>query len=366
MNFRILPALGLLAAAGISAAADAPPAKVAPTFAEVLDASGISATGYVEAAYEYISTTPSYRVFDTEHSAFSLHQAAMTLAYQPKDGFGAVVNLTAGNDAQLIHSYGSMDTGSFDVTQAFVQYAHGAMTVIGGKYTTLAGAETINPTTNTNMSRSILFGYAVPFTHTGVRATFAATDSMSFVVGLNNGWDQVRDYNSQKTTELGFAYTTKPFVLLIQGYIGSEPTSFGTSESRELIDAVATFNATDSLSFVLNYDYGKQDNAIATESEATGSATWSGIAGYLNYTFNPSWRFSGRVEYFDDSDGYRLGSMPQKLSELTLTFAYMAGKNFEMRFEGRYDKSNESTFSNTDGSKTDKQYSLGIDGIYKF
>ena len=48
------------------------------------------------------------------------------------------------------------------MTQAYVQYATGSWTFIGGKFVTLAGAETINPTTDTNFSRSILFGYAFP------------------------------------------------------------------------------------------------------------------------------------------------------------------------------------------------------------
>jgi len=51
-----------------------------------------------------------------------------------------------------------------------VQYAHGPLTIIGGKFVTLAGAEVINSTLDTNYSRSILFGYAIPFSHTGARS----------------------------------------------------------------------------------------------------------------------------------------------------------------------------------------------------
>src|SRR5882724_11676535 len=183
INVKLLSALSLLTAAGAATAADAPPA---PSLAAVLESSGITATGYVEAGAEYISTIPSYRVFDVEHSAFSLHQAALNLGYQPTEGFGAFVNITMGNDAQLIHSAGSnvlgSDGSSFDVTQAFVQYAGGPVTVIAGKYVTLAGAEVINSTADTNFSRSLLFGFAIPFGHTGVRATIAASDMLSFIV----------------------------------------------------------------------------------------------------------------------------------------------------------------------------------------
>jgi len=285
----------------------------------------------------------------------------LNLAYQPKEGFGAFVNLTAGDDAQLIHSVGSQDTGSFDVTQAYVQYASGDMTVIAGKFATLAGAEVINPTADTNISRSVLFGFAVPFTHTGVRATYAASDEVSLIFGVNNGWDQVRDLNTQKTAELGLAYTTKPFVLAVSGYVGSEPTLPGVNGSRQLIDIVATINVTDDLAFVFNYDWGKQDYFNAAKQ----SAKWTGLSGNINYTIDDSWRVSGRLEYFNDKNGFRLGAAPQKLKEATLTFAYMVEKTFEVRFEGRHDWSDKSTFMDN-GVATDNQNSIAIGGLFKF
>ena len=37
-------------------------------------------------------------------------------------------------------------------------------------------------------SRSLLF-FAEPLTHTGIRATYAASDTLSLVAGVNNGWN---------------------------------------------------------------------------------------------------------------------------------------------------------------------------------
>jgi len=88
------------------------PAKAAaPSIFDVLEASGIAITGYVDTSYEHLSglglfsrLTPD-RVFDARHESFTLNQAAVTIAKQPKEGFGAVVNLTAGQDAEVIKSY---------------------------------------------------------------------------------------------------------------------------------------------------------------------------------------------------------------------------------------------------------------------
>ena len=362
-----------------------PPAPTAPALTDVLTASGVDVHGYVDAAYSYLSGTGIFtsgtanRVFDTEPNSFNLHQAALTIDYQPKEGFGALVNLTAGRDARVIASAGEA-TSNFDVTQAFAQYAHGPLTVIGGKFVTLAGAEVINSTLDTNYSRSILFGYAIPFTHTGVRLTYAASDQLSLIVGVNNGWDQLQDQNKQKTGELGVSFTpNKLFALTVQGYSGVEQLSGGTFVGagrhgvRDLIDAVATYNATSQLTFILNVDWGNQENFTSLVNGASIKAKWDGAAAYANYQANDQWRLSVRAEYFDDKDGYRTGVI-QKWKEGTLTLAYLPTKFIELRGEARYDKSDSGAFvknstflSGVPGvGVSDNQTSIGVEAVYKF
>ena len=127
--------LGAFALPGIVLAAD-PPKSAIPTLDQVLEASGVSLNGYIDAGYEYSNKEPSDRVFDTKRNSFDLHQVGLTVAKQPKEGFGGLVNITAGSDAQVIHSnpITNPDSSRFDVTQAYVQYATGAWTVIGGKF----------------------------------------------------------------------------------------------------------------------------------------------------------------------------------------------------------------------------------------
>ena len=364
----------------------AEPAKpTAPSLTDVLAVSGIDVHGYVDTAYSYLSGMGVFtsgvadRVFDTEPNAFNLHQAALTIDYQPKEGFGGLVNLTAGRDARVIASLGE-STSNFDVTQAFAQYAHGPVTIIAGKFVTLAGAEVINSTQDTNYSRSILFGYAIPFTHTGARLTYAASDQVSVIVGVNNGWDQLQDANKQKTGELGVSFTpNKMFSLSVQGYSGVEQLSggtfigAGTHGVRSLIDAVGTYSATSQLTFVLNIDWGRQENVTSLVNGASITAKWDGAAAYANYQVNDQWRLSVRAEYFDDKDGYRTGVI-QKWKEATLTLAYLPTKFIEIRGEVRGDKSDSnvfvkdtSFFSGIPGAGVnDNQVSVGLEAVYKF
>lgn len=342
-----------------------------PTLGSVLKNSGVAVSGYVDASYSWLSEsgvftsgTPA-RVFDDQTNAFTLHQAALTAGYQPDKGWGGLVNLTAGEDAKVIKSLGS-STDNFDVTQAYVQYAGAHTTFMAGKFATLAGAELIDPTGDSTYSRSILFGYAIPFTHTGVRATFKASDAVSFVVGLNNGWDQMQDANAQKTLELAFDYTPgSHFSLFANGYSGDEPSSFG-NDRRSLLDLVANITANDKLSFTVNVDVGRQAGYASLVNGNNITAKWSGVAGYLNYKLSSKWGLVVRAEYLDDKDGFRTGVI-QKWKEGTVALRYMPAGPAEIRFELRDDKSNNPTFVSKDGlSVGDGMKSAGIEFLYKF
>ena len=349
-------------------AAAAEPAKPTPgTLAAILDTSGITATGYVAASYYHSNGYSTDHQFDNKHDSFQLDQAALTVAYQPKEGFGALVNIAAGEDMKILNAAEASNANTFDVVQAFVQYAAGPLTVIGGKYVTLAGAEVIAPTGNTNFSRSLLF-FAEPLTHTGIRATYAVTDTFSVIGGVNNGWNYSSlNKSGSKTGEVGAAWTpNKIFALTAQAYVGKDPV---VDAPRTLVDLVATYSATDALTLILSYDWGKQKQQLA----GLPDQDWNGAAFYTNYALNDQWRVSGRLEYLDDKGGFVSGTR-QTLKEGTVTFGYDPVKSFELRMEFRYDISNKNqpTFVrslNNDGTVStfaNSQTGLALQGVYKF
>jgi len=392
----------LLFAAGICAVLTAPSAVMAQApqpgaKAGPLSDLGIDFSGYVDASYNHLSrsntftsTTPS-RVFDLERNGLGLRQVALTFAKQPKEGLGGLLNLTAGKDADVIAAYKTdpgngrgcnvatglnadgtkCDRDRFDITQAFLQYATGSWTLVGGKFVTYAGAEVIQSTANPNFSRSILFGYAIPFTHTGVRAYYDITDTFQLMGGVNQGWDDVKDTNSSKGYELGFNYMPIK-VLSIHPMIhgGKERVgglvNTGPEGNRNLFDLVVTFNATDKLTFIVNYDYGTQANTAGSVPTGAGKAVWSGWAGYVNYQFTDQWKLSFRAEDFNDKDGYRTGIV-QKWKEATLTLAWLPTKPIELRAEVRRDRSNVASFLDRDGvTGRNNMSSYGVQFLYKF
>ena len=371
--------IGALALPGAVLAAD-PPAPAIPTLTQIFDASGLTVTGYIDASFANLTGEGAFvngipnRVFDTQENSFNLQQAAITIAKQPKEGFGGLVNVILGDDAQIIHSYDEQagaGTNRYDLTQAYVQYATGPLTVMAGKYVTNAGAETINPTAMTNFSRSILFGYAIPFAHTGIRAVYAINDMVTVLAGVNNGWDDLKDTNDAKTAEFGVTITPmKGLSILLTDYVGSERVGGlvgnGPQGNRNIFDLVVNWAATDALSFTVNYDYGFQEDTQTVTPNASSKAKWDGVAGYVNYQFNDMWRISVRGEYFDDKDGYRTG-IEQKWKEGTVTLGFMPAKSTEIRLEARGDVSSKASFVQTDNGEIGKtQYSYDVEAIYKF
>jgi hypothetical protein len=354
------------------------PAKTAQTkFDEMLDSAGLAVSGYVAASYYASNGYPSnIHQFDVRHNSFQLDQAGLQVAYQPKEGFGALVNVIAGEDARILHAAEDGHDNSFDLEQAFLQYATGPITLMAGKFVTLAGAEVINPTQNTNFSRSLLFFDSDPLTHTGFRAAYALSDQLTVTAGLNNGWNSTSTDFGSKTGELGvsFAPSSKLFALALNAYFG-RAQAFDSAGgllyegNRTLIDFVGTYNATSQLSIVLNFDWDQQQDAVDI-TDAFHDVSWHAAAVYVNYAVNDQWRVSLRGEYLDDRNGFVTGA-EQTLKEGTITVGYSPVKSFELRAEFRYDKSgaNTPTFIrsiNPTVSFSDNLSEFALQAVYKF
>ena len=372
-------AVSALFAAPATVLAQAKPAPV-PTLDKILEASGISVSGYIDAGYTHSDRNQAAftdRVFDQQNNSFGLHQFGLTVAKQPKEGFGGLVNVTAGSDAQIIHSFpepsGTGTAGSassmFDVTQAFLQYSSGPLTVIAGKFVTLQGSEVIWTPTNVNASHSILFG-AIPFTHTGVRATWALSDTVSLIAGVNNGWDQLTDSNKPKTAELGLTLNPiKPLTITVSDYYGKETQPFATlgaaDGKRNSFNVVASYTIIDPLTI------GAEVLSVSQDIPGGTNAKYNGAALYVTYMFMPKLRGVLRAESFDDKNGFKFApaafpTSDTKYKEVTATVSFLASDSFELRAEGRRDQATNTVFTDYAGVASKTMTSIALQGLYKF
>ncbi|MFA6357924.1 MAG: porin [Candidatus Omnitrophota bacterium] len=331
----------------------------------------ITLSGFVDTSYTYSFNHPDSgkttgRVFDTEANSFNLQAAKIALEKLPAKtgGVGFRADLLIGDDAKVIKPYG-WNTDDINLEQAYLDVlipVGKGLDVKAGKFVTLAGAEVIESKDNWNFSRSLLFGYAIPFTHTGVRASYPVFDTLTAYLGVNNGWDDIKDNNKGKTIESALAWSPSDRLSFnLASYYGPEESGDNHS-NRGLVDFIATYKPFEKLTLKINADYAQEQNLVASGK----AATWSGIAGYARYDVNDKWSFSNRMEYFSDPNGVRVVSgSPADYWENTSTLEYRPLKDLITRLEYRYDHSTSDVY--TVGSKAiDHQGTIGLEAIYVF
>lgn len=337
----------------------------APTLGEVLDASGITATGHATGSYSYIHSESGGS--SSSSNSFGFDQAELTVSKLPTSGFGALVDVFAGQDVTGSYNYSAgFNTfgggGEVNLHQAYVQYATGGLTVIGGKFATLAGSEVASDVLNSNATRSILFTQQ-PFTLTGVRAGYKFNDMVTAYVGANNNSGGATvDSDNQKTTELGLALAPiTGLTINLTDYIGTESNS-----KINLADLVVGYTV-GGLSLGLNADYNTSKNNPNSGASLIGvtpgdKTEFSGVALYANYQITPAFRAGLRGELTQSKD--KTADTKGKAKEITLTGDYSLAKNFDLLGDVRYQKGDAADY--TSGSDGDKGIAAVVKAIYKF
>jgi hypothetical protein len=326
----------------------------------LLAGTGYSQTfnGLIDGYYGWNFNEPSnrqnvFRAFDKNHNEFSLNYAEVAIE-QTANPIGFRVDLGFGDTAKVVNSF-EPSTSSFleHVQQAYLSANRGGLTVDFGKFVTPLGAEVIETKDNWNYSRSILFNWAVPYYHFGVRANHNVSDRLSVGATFTNGWNNVRDNNNGKT--LGLNATLKPGMLTwaINYMIGDE---LGDGEERHTIDSTATVKLSDRVSLMGNYDYVRDNTG--------GAAHYQGFAAYAKLTPHEKVELSPRYEWFDDPQGLATGDT-QTMQEFTFTAKFPVHEQLALYGEYRRDWSDAFVFPSPDALEMDdKQNTLTFGVVF--
>jgi hypothetical protein len=345
---------------------------------------------YIDTAYIYNFNNPKgntnqLRVFDTDANSLMINLAQVYLERTPTtDGgyanlVGFRVKLSFGDDPNVFQE--GLGADHFDLQEAFLHIlapVGKGLDIYIGKFVTLAGAEVIESKDNFNYSRSLLFGFAIPFTHTGLRFHYAIAP-FDFTLGVNNGWDDANDNNKGKTVEVRIGLTHGIFSIGVVDYVGPEQPD-NNSNFRNLVDVVATLTPINKLTLVANFDYGVEQNVTNPDINLQDqNVSWWGIAGYVVYDLTDMVRLALRGEYFDDVDGARTASATtvpipggKKYWEITPTLqlkpfaSYKPFDNFIVRLEYRHDQSNTAVFQKSDGDLRKFEDTIAAEFMYYF
>ena len=355
-----------------SAAADsAAKAAAVPNFFRDIQANAFASFGYINNLNQPQSQGIGLRFFDNRANTFSVDMAEVVLqkAVANRGDAGFRIDVVAGTFAGLEQSAGLNLGDNADLQQAFVSYIAPIGTGLrfdAGKFVTHMGYELIEGYDgyNDNYSRSLLFNYAIPLTHTGVKASYSPSSKVSLMAMIANGWDVAIDNNASKT--FGAQLAIKPIdpVAFYVNYVGGPENADDNSSVRHVVDLVGTVTVNPMLSLGVNADFGtEQGTSVVTPG---GDATWNGFAGYAKISTSSPFSLGLRAETFKDNGGTRLGLGKARVNEFTVTPAFKFGNNFVLRAEGRFDSSDVLPFENDKGIAKKGQGTIGLNAIWVY
>ena len=322
--------------------------------------------GYIEAAYTYSLEKPSngvinYRGFDNRHNTFALENAVVD-ATGSIIGLSARVALQVGTTPTTYYAAGSEPTlpGGPSVgpstpdywrfiQQAYAGYTAGVakgLALEAGIFLSPIGPEGMAAKDDWNYSRSNLF-FALPFYHTGARATLQVTDRLSIAFWVVNGWNSVVDNNSGKSVMSMLGYKIPDRLQLQLLYMGGPERNETAPEGqpwRHLVDAYAQWDVNSVLSLL-----GEADGGL--ERNQRGLSYWG--AGAIYARVHPvSWLYlAARGDLFEEHRG--TGAMGTAspiffpaswVSSGTFTIDGRPHDNVSLRLEYRHDQASSDIY----------------------
>jgi Putative beta-barrel porin-2, OmpL-like. bbp2 len=329
-------------------------------------------SGLIDGYYSYNANRPSDSAngqindlynFNDKTDQFSLAEARLTLNHDP-DPVGAHVDLLFGRAETLVNGdTNAANEGQF-LEQAFLSLKPAkakGLELDFGKFVTSAGAEVIESKDDWNYSRSLLFAWAIPYFHFGLRTSMPVSKTDTIGVQVVNGWNNVTSNNGGVTIGLTNALVKPKYTWNLNYYTG--PSNASTQKGyRNLIDTTILLTPSAKFNAYINYDYGQnRDHALIDTGDGTVLDTslnhWQGVAIAAHEQVTGTSAISGRFEYFNDLNGFSTGTA-QELKEFTATYEYKWAEGLLSRFEYRRDWSNEPFFHKGDTNMVDAQSTL--------
>jgi hypothetical protein len=255
-----------------------------------------------------------------------------------------------------------------------------------GHFYTIVGYEGVPAVGNFFYSKSYSYQFAGPFTHWGGLASWRPDDLVEIDGGLVNGWNSLASAYS-KANFLGRARVRNEenslasTFAIVTGDDGNDfsplyqPAPVLDSANRTRYSLIVEVRPSRRWEYVFHQWLGTQANGLASG----GTALWTGIDQYLYWSASDTWKWGLRFEWFQDTDGTRVGlnrpsnpnhvPLPGNYYSLTAGANWLPTGNFMMRPAIRWDffggPNGQSRLPYDDGTSTN-QVMLGFDIIQRF
>ena len=309
-----------------------------------------SVSGSVDTYYSTNLTTGAQGstgvLTDVAANGFGLGMANTVFAYE-KGKSGVVADLAFGPRGNAANMY----TGAINQLYAYYNISD-KLTATLGQFNTFYGYEVISPVANFNYSVSYLFN-AGPFSHTGVKVDYAASEDLSFMLAITNphGFNAGSNSGENDSYQLGFQAGFKgQYLNFAYGADGFARKTDGNLATDALyIDYTGGFNASESLYIGINAAYS---------NSAEADSGYAGAALYLENSFSDMFALGLRPEFYQTTGA---GNETDVLA-LTLTGSTSLTEALKVITEIRYDSSDNIGLVGGEDNVT----ALTIAAVYSF
>ena len=330
MKKIILSAVALVGALTLNAQDDAPKLSVSGTVDVYGTTNTVDGTG-----------TPGLLIANPDKAnGFGLGMANTVFSYDGAKS-GVVADIAFGPRADDANMAGA-------INQLYAYYnLTEKLTVTAGQFNTFLGYEVISPAANFNYSVSYLFN-AGPFSHTGVKLDYAASEDLSFLLAVTNAHAITSDDASESgATQYGAQVGYKgQYLNFIYGAYSE------TSATDVLfLDYTGGFDLSESLYLGINAAYSYSDDE---------EAGYQGAALYIENTFSETFALGLRPEFFS----YTSADDSEDVLALTLAASTQLDDNLKLITELRYDSSDDYIIEGIAAEKN--ATALTIAAVYSF
>src|SRR5436190_22147644 len=411
-----------LAAGGVVSLGSIAQAEEKPMSQVMTAVSSTTLSGYVDTSAIWKFGTGNAnlpgRQYDgpAKQDGFNLNVVGLTLEKplsedQWASGFKA--DLWFGPDAGTYRALVGNGGGdpNFAIKQAYVALRvplGNGIDLKAGVFDPIIGYEASESYLNPNYSRS--YGHGLePKQHTGVLATYKATDAVSFSAGIANTYNNAfgGDNVNARPRRAGGVPASESEKTYLASVSITAPDSWGFLKGSAwyfgLIDGLAG-NSRDTTSVyaggslhtpveglllggAFDYRFGGPNASTIPGATVPGGFAAAGnswawaIAGYASFQANEKWKFNARLDYTEGTDGtfYDRGhdglkNLQNRLGALTLTADYALWANVVSRAELRWDHttSGDKPYGGTPGTPVSalpnqrNAVTLALNLIYKF
>ncbi len=298
--------------------------------------SNLQISGFIDAYYAYDFNNPSDALYNrnsyffshSRHNEITANLALLYLNYETDD-LRASLGLMSGTYAitNLAHEQGIMQ--NIFHASAGIRLAKGVWLDVGVMPSHL-GFESAISKNNAVLTRSFCAENS-PYYLSGATLSFQPNDKWSFLLSVNNGWQNIAENNDAKGFGTQITFQPNENLLLNSStFFGNEGEN-GSLEFRAFHDFYAIWDINEKWQFTGQFDIGWQENYGNDQM-----SQWTGLTGILQFKPSDAWATAFRFENYQDEDGKNLGTpngLPLNITALSFNLDRNITENAVWRIE---------------------------------